>query len=82
MVEEISKEHELVLYCDASCRLTKPINSLLKLLDRFPLVCGLPSKFAMVRTTHDGMLINLPRPRDLPPVETRGPQAVVTRGCY
>ena len=56
MVEEISKQHELVLYCDASCRLTKPINSLLKLLDRFPLVCGLPAKFAMVRTTHDGML--------------------------
>ena len=56
MLEEISKEYELILYCDASCRLQKPINSLLKHLVRFPLVGGSPSTFPMTTTTHDGML--------------------------
>lgn len=56
LIEEVSKEYELILYCDSSCRLQKPINSLLKPLIRFPLVGGLPSTFPTATTTHDGML--------------------------
>ena len=58
IVNEMSEEYEIFLYCDASCRIGKLIKNMLPYLLIFPLIpCSrLPPYYQVMKTTHDGML--------------------------
>ncbi len=65
VVREISEEFELFMYCDASCRVLKPLEGYLPLLLEFPFLSVSILNSPMVTTTHEGTLkyLNLKRNR-------------------
>ncbi len=58
IIEETSKDYELFLYCDASCRVDANFLHYLPYIMKFPVLpcCGLDVGCHVIRTTHDGML--------------------------
>ena len=56
IVYDVSKEYELFIYCDASCRITKAFIKHLPELHQYPLLPKVRGSYSILRTTHDGML--------------------------
>jgi hypothetical protein len=66
IIKEVSEEYEVLLYCDASCRMKSTFTAYIPRLIKFPLLPATWVDHSVVRTTHDGMLKyltpNLTRP--------------------
>ncbi len=56
IVNEMSREYEVFLYCDASCRIKDNFVDFLPKLLKFPVLPGLWLPGSVILTTHDGML--------------------------
>ena len=71
LVLELSKEYDVIFYFDSSVRLLKPfIDIAVPMMSKFPFIPGSVKKnagnFAIVKTTHDGMLryLNITKSRE------------------
>ena len=58
IINEISNNnsHEVIMWCDSSCRLRRPLGPLLTHLAKHPILPGPISTFPFIATAHDGML--------------------------
>ncbi len=66
VIEEISRDHELFLYCDASCQITDKLIPFLPNILKFPIISLFkPRKAVVIRYTHQGTLdyFKVSRPR-------------------
>lgn len=56
IINEVASEYEVVMWCDASCRLRHPLFSLLPRLSSHPLIPGPTTVQPFITTVHDEML--------------------------